>query len=135
MGSCYYKPWLALAGWSSKAAGSGSVGGDGEVEEPWWLGELERSQDGLLPGCGGRALCDLTLGGGQGDQVHPVEFVADVAPGLIGGVLDHPKQQQGQPAQLDVRADPVLAVVEDRAQAEGCLLYTSDAADDLTRVD
>ena len=27
--------------------------------------------------------------GGQGDQVHAVEFVAGVAPGVAGGVLDH----------------------------------------------
>jgi len=45
--------------------------------------------------------------------------VADVAPGVAGVVLDHPDQQQGEPAQLDVRADPVFAVVEDRAQVEG----------------
>jgi len=53
--------------------------------------------------------------------VHPLEFVADVASGVGGGVLDHAEQEQGEPAQLDVGADPVLAVVEDRAQAEGAL--------------
>jgi hypothetical protein len=52
-------------------------------------------------------------------RVHAVEFVADVAPGVAGGVLDHPQEQQRQPAQLDVGADAVLAVVEHRAQPEG----------------
>jgi len=51
----------------------------------------------------------------RGDQVHPVELVAQVAPGVPGGVLDDPDQQQRQPAELDVAADPVLAVVEDGA--------------------
>jgi hypothetical protein len=66
----------------------------------------------LLAGCDRRALSDLAGVGGQGDQVHPVEFVADVAPGVAGGVLDHAQEQQRQPAQLDVGADAVLAVVE-----------------------
>ncbi len=72
---------------------SASVARGGEVEEAGWLGELERGQDGLLPGGGGRALRDVSVGGGQGDQVHAVKFVADVAPGVVGGVLDHPQQQ------------------------------------------
>jgi len=44
----------------------------------------------LLSGGGRGALGDLAVGGGQGDQVHPVEFVADVAPGVAGGVLGEP---------------------------------------------
>jgi hypothetical protein len=93
--------------------------GHREVEEPWGLGEFEGGQDGLLADGGGGALGDVAVGGGQGDQVHTVQFVADVAPGVAGGVLDHPDQQQCEPAQLDVGADPVLAVVEHRPQAEG----------------
>src|SRR5680860_1905827 len=76
-------------------------GGDGEVEEPCWFGQLECFPDGLLARRGGRALGDLSVGGGEGDQVQPVELVGDVAPGVAGG----------------------------------CLLYTSDAADDLLCVD
>jgi len=60
-------------------------------------------------------LCDLAGAGGQGDQVHQVEFAAGVAPGVGGDVLDHP------PEQLDVAADAVLAVVEHRAQPERAL--------------
>jgi hypothetical protein len=48
--------------------------------------------------------------------VHPVEFVAQVAPGVAGGVLGDADEQQGEPAQLDVGADAVLAVVVDRSQ-------------------
>ncbi len=75
----------------------------GEVEEPRGVGELEGGQDRLLAGGGGGALRDVAVGGGQGHQVHAVEFVADVAPGVVGGVLDHADQQQGEPAQLDAR--------------------------------
>jgi len=73
-GSCYYGASGALA--------RRSVAGNGEVEEPCWLGEFEGSQDGLLAGGGRGALRDLTLGARRRDQVHPVEFVADVAPGV-----------------------------------------------------
>jgi hypothetical protein len=68
-------------------------------------------QDGLLAGGGGGALGDLAVGGGEGDQVHTVEFVAEVAPEVAGGVLGDADQQR-QPAQLDVGADAVFAVVE-----------------------
>ena len=60
-------------------------------------------------------------GGGQGDQVHPVELVAGVAPGVAGGVLDDPDQQQREPAELDVSTDPVFAVMNDGAEAQGAL--------------
>lgn len=45
------------------------------------------------------------IGGGQGDQVHPVELAASVAPGVAGGVLGHPDWEQGEPAELEVAAD------------------------------
>ena len=62
---------------------------------------------------------DLPVGGGEGDQVHPVELVGDVAPGVAGGVLGDPDEQQREPAQLDVGTDAVLALMEDRPQFEG----------------
>jgi hypothetical protein len=37
------------------------------------------------------------------------------------GAVDDADEQQGQPAQLDVAADAVLAVVEHRPQPEGAL--------------
>ena len=67
------------------------------------------------------ALCDVAVGGGEGDQVHAVEFVAQGAPGVAGGGFGDAHQQQRQPAQLDVGADAVLAVVVDRAQPEAAL--------------
>ena len=71
----------------------------------------------------------LAVGGGEGDQVHAVEFVAEVAPGVAGGVVGvvgDADQQQRQPAQLDVGADAVFAVVEPmsfhpRSTAISCL--------------
>jgi len=79
---------------------------------------------------GDRALRDLTVGGGEGDQGHPVEFMAGVAPGVGGGVLDHADEQQRQPAQLNVGTDAVLAVVEHRAKPERAL-HVSPAAFDV----
>ena len=61
--------------------------------------------------------------------MHPVEFAAGVAPGVAGGVLDHPQEQQREPAQLDVGADAVLAVVEHRAQPEGAFEVAPAAFD------
>ena len=72
---------------------------------------------------------DLAGVGGQGDQVHPVEFAAGVAPGVAGGVLDHPQEQQREPAQLDVGADAVFAVVEHRAQPERAVEVAPAALD------
>jgi hypothetical protein len=42
----------APAGTLAVALGGGvaAVGGDGEVNEPWWLGELQRGRVGLTPG-------------------------------------------------------------------------------------
>jgi hypothetical protein len=47
--------------------------------------------------------------------------VADVAAGVTGAVLDHSHEQQPEPAELDVATDPVLTMVEDRAESERSL--------------
>ena len=65
--------------------------------------------------------------GGQGDQPDGVQGVGDVAPGVTGLDLDGADQQQGEPAQLDVADDPILASVVDRAQVE--LLEILEAAE------
>jgi hypothetical protein len=62
-------------------------------------------QVGLLAGDGRRSLGDLPIGGGQGDQLHPVEFLPQVAPGVAGGVPGDPDEQQRQTAQLDAGAN------------------------------
>ena len=57
---------------------------DGEVEVPGRFGQLQGGEDGLLPGGGQATLRDVAGWGGEGDQGHAVEFVADVAPGVGG---------------------------------------------------
>lgn len=74
------------------------AGRGGEVEVFGWLGQLEHVQDGFLCAGGGRALGDAAVGGGQGDLVHAVEFVAEVAPGVAGGGLGDADEQQGEPS-------------------------------------
>jgi len=96
----------------------------------WVVRQLEGVEDGLLSGGEHGALIDVPAGGGEGEQVQAVEFVWDVAPGLVGGVRDHPHQQQRKPAELDVRADAVLAVVEHQPQPEGTI-HVPPAAFDL----
>jgi hypothetical protein len=103
---CYYR---------DESCGS-AVGGWGEVVELEGFAQVKRGQDASLAGGGLGALGYLPVRGGQGDQVHSVEFVAGVAPGVVGGVLDDRDEQQRQPAQLDVAADAVLAVAVVRAQ-------------------
>lgn len=76
----------------------------------------------MLAGGGCGALRDPAVGGGEGDQVHPVEFVAQVAPGVAGGGLGDADEKQRQPAQLDVGVDAVLAVVEDQPQPQRALM-------------
>ena len=53
----------------------GSAGG--QVVEPGRFGNLEGCEDLLVAGGEPGALGDVALGGGQGDQVEPVELVAD----------------------------------------------------------
>ena len=59
-------------------------------------------------------------GPGVGDRVQPLQLGADPlpGPGVPGSGLGDADQQQGQPAQQDVGADPVLAPVIDRPQVE-----------------
>src|SRR3954447_20997339 len=92
-----------------------AAGGGGEVEEAGWFGQVQGGEDRLVPGGEGGTLGDLAVAGGEGDQMHPVELLAGVAPGVAGGVLHDADQHEGEPAELDVGADAVFAVVEDRA--------------------
>ena len=90
----------------------------GEVEEPWWFGQLQGVPDLLPPAVVVERWAILPSGVARVTRCIPVELVAHVAPGVGAGVLNHPDQQQGEPAQLDVGADPVLAVVEHGPQPE-----------------
>ena len=68
------------------------------------------------PGVVFEALGDAALDGFHRYEVHAVELVAHIAPGVAGPVLDDTDQQQTEPARLDVAPDPVLAVMEDRPE-------------------
>src|SRR5512143_821134 len=106
--SCYYR----LRGAGALLDRCGQL----VVEDLGWLADLEVGEDLPLALGGGRTLGDATCLGGQGDQMHPVEFVAQVEQGVAGRVLGDADEQQAEPAQLDVGADAVLAVVVDRSQ-------------------
>ena len=54
----------------------GGAGAGCEVEVFGGFGQVERGEDGLLVAGEGGALGDAAVGGGEGDQVHAVEFVA-----------------------------------------------------------
>jgi hypothetical protein len=56
----------------------------------------ERAEDGALGGGGERALRDAPVPGGEGDQVHSVQFVTDVAPGVTGAGFHDVNEQQSQ---------------------------------------
>jgi hypothetical protein len=94
-----------------------------EIEEATGLCDVGSPEDlGLTSGrC--RSLGHPSFGGLHGHQVHAVELIADVTPGVAGPALDRPHEQQAEPAelpaQLDVAPDPVLAMVEDRSEPEG----------------
>jgi len=95
---------------------------EGEVEELRWFMQVKGTEDGLLAGGGCGALGDAAVGGREVDQVQAVEFVAQVSPGVTGDVLGDADEQQRQPAQLDVGADAVLAVVEHRPQRKASFM-------------
>src|SRR5687767_3973777 len=113
-GSCYYTTPVI---WAGSSVGGGADAGS-EVEVFGGFGQVERGQDGLLAVGGRGALRDAAVGGGEGDQVHAGEFVAQVAPGVAGAGFRGPDGQQRQPTQLDMGADTVLTVVVHGAQPE-----------------
>ena len=65
-----------------------------DVQQPTWQG-------GLGP------LGDASGGTGELAQVHAVELLADLGPGVAGSGLGHPHQHQRQKAEGDVGADPL----------------------------
>jgi hypothetical protein len=83
---------------------------------------VQPAEDLLVAGSELAALGDGAFGGAQGDQVQACEFVAGVAPGVGEYDLDHPDDEQGEPAQLDVGLDAFVLVVEHRAQVDGGLV-------------
>jgi hypothetical protein len=78
------------------------------------LGEL----GGLRDGAGGA---------GEGDEVQPLEFEGDASPRVAGLALGDADQEQREPGEQDVRADPVLVAVEDGPQLDRGL-HVAEAA-------
>jgi hypothetical protein len=73
---------------------------------------------GLLDGAGGALRCD---------EVEPLQLGCDPPPALPGGAFGDPDQEEGEPADDDVRLDAVLEPVEDGAQLECCLQVAEGA--------
>jgi hypothetical protein len=95
-------------------AGSGWFeGGD-----PRWCVDLERGEDGALGVAWLGRLLDGAGGAVEGDEGQSLQLGRDPPPALIGGALGDPDQQEGEPADDDVRLDAVLEPVEDGAQLE-----------------
>src|SRR5712691_8391708 len=111
------------------AGGSGGPGGRFEVEEAGRLGQLEVAQDLFVAGGEFGALAADAGRAGEGAEVEPFELVAEVAPGFAGGVLGDADEEQGEPAEQDVGADPVFLAVVDGAQLEARLQVAPGALD------
>ena len=93
------------------------------------FGEVEGPKNRQMFVAQARALGDGPCVGGEGDQPDGVQGVGEVPPGVAGLDLDRSDQEQGEPAQLDVRDDPVGAPVVDGAQVE--LFEVTEPAFDL----
>src|SRR5690606_27763054 len=104
----------------------------------WWpelddlLGRVD-AQLGEDVALGGGELGALAEGAGgafEGADVELLVVFTDAVPGVAGGGLDDADQQEREPAEDDVGADPVFEPVIDRAQLEGGL-HVPPAAFDL----
>jgi hypothetical protein len=89
--------------------------------------ELECGEDGALRVGRRGGLLDDAGGALQGDEVEPLQLGCDPRPALAGGALGDPDQEEGEPADDDVRLDAVLEPVEDGAQLECCLQVAEGA--------
>src|SRR5579863_5600119 len=103
--------------------------GRGELVDPRGRVDAELVEDvvlgpgdlGALPEGAGRA--------GEGTDGDPVELPPELGPGLPAGVLGDAGQEQGEPAQDDVGADPLFLAVVDRAQVDDLLEVSPGALD------
>ena len=74
-------------------------------------------------------LPERARGAGEGAQGEQVELAGDPGPGNARGGLGDPDEQQGEPAQADVRPDPFLFPVAGRAQVNDLLEVAPAALD------
>src|ERR1700747_2918771 len=122
-------------GWGqgvSLGPGAGMPGGrcGGGLDDLLRVGNLQAVEEvalgpgelGGLPEGAGRA--------GEGAEGELAELAGDLVPGGAGGGLGDPDQEQGEPAQDDVGADPLFQPVVDRAQVDD-LFHGAPAAFDL----
>lgn len=95
----------------------GAALGRGDREDARRLGEAQGGEEAVLL-CG-----DLSALRDRPDRqtrpVQPLEGSTDLRPPLGGSALADPHQQQRQPAQQHVRADPLLHPVVDGPQIQG----------------
>ncbi len=94
---------------------AGRFDADPGQQVPGGLGQF-----GALPECPG--------GPGESTQVDPAEFAAHHRPGLPGRVLGDADEQQRQPAQQDVGADPFFEPVVDGPQVQDGFHVRSERA-------
>lgn len=90
-------------------------------EQDRGFGDVQGAQDDALLGGGLGALGDAPGRAGELSGVHPVHRAGDHRPGQARGVLGDPDQHQGEVAQGDVGADPLLEAVVDGAELEDAL--------------
>jgi hypothetical protein len=81
----------------------------GPEDVPLGFGEL-----GALPECAG--------GASEGSDVDAGELAAQFGPGLAGGVLGDPGQEEDEPAEDDVGADAVFSAVVDGRRSMTCFM-------------
>jgi hypothetical protein len=89
--------------------------------------DLECGEDGALRVGRRGGLLDGAGGAVQGDGVEPLQLGCDPPPALAGGAFGDPDQEEGEPADDDVRLDAALEPVGDGAQLEGCLQVAEGA--------
>ena len=98
---------------------AGSVGGWGQRQESGWLSDVEAAEDRLLGWGEFGALVGAAGVAGELPDVQGGEFFPEAPPG-VGGVLvlGDADEEQREPAQQDVGADPVFSPVVHGAEVE-----------------
>src|ERR1035438_3968935 len=118
-GACHYAP----AGSWSGACWRG-------LDDLLRAGDAEAGEDAALGGGEVGGLPEGAGGAGEGAEGELAELVGDLVPGGAGGGLGDPDEEQGEPAEDDVGADPLFQPVVDRPQVDD-LLHVSPAALDF----
>jgi hypothetical protein len=80
--------------------------------------DRELAQDRALGLGEGRGLLDRAGGPGERDELQPLELGAKPPPAAAGLALGNADEQEREPADHDVGADPLLQAVEDRADPQ-----------------